>query len=86
MKTFYWSKFLSGDWYLFDRPRGQPRTPIGAGYKGTKRAAIWRDGVELSFASGGNDVAARRNLEKTLDKRSIDLFGEDDIAFVKENC
>lgn len=85
MKIFYWSRFPSGDWYLFDRPNGVPRTPVGANYKGAKRAVMWRDGLELTFTCGSNDATARRRLEKELDKRSIGLFGEDDIKFVKEN-
>jgi hypothetical protein len=90
MKTLYWKKPGKGRDWLFTAPLGTPaRAPIGRiMYLSGNRhyAASCEDysrGVYI-YATARTFAGARARLEREIDKRSIALFGEDIIEFVRE--
>lgn len=99
IKRFYWKRdptHRGAWWSLFDKPPGESgRFPIGncsrhadferdpTGRKTFWRAALYQ-GADAPFAQAGSSVAAMRRLEAALDRRSISLFGVDQVAFERE--
>lgn len=88
MLTFFWHRRQNSRgvrWELWTRYSARH---LGSCFwlPGSKRytcraGAPVKDGVVLCDYYGGTAAAARRALERDWDKRSIDLFGVDDIAF-----
>lgn len=68
-KPLEWVRVASGEWWLFDKPRGTPRHPVASisgiariGYHGSLRGS----GGNAAF-HGRTIPAVKRQIEATLD-------------------
>ncbi len=88
--TFHWKRHdwaINGIlWTLHDdteRELGRCLFLAGSRRYQCSAGAPGKGGVVLTTYQAGTAAAARRCLERDWDKRSIGLFGEDDISFVE---
>ncbi len=91
MKTFVWHRRDGGrngiSWQLWTkfnaRMIGQCFYMHGSRRYRCSAAAPVKDGAVLTEYWAGTNAAARKALERDWSKRSIGLFGDDDIQFLE---
>lgn len=93
MIVFHWKRHDRGShgimWTLHDsaqRELGRCFFLSGSKHWRCSAGAPVKGGIVLTDYFAGNAQAARRRLERDWCKRSIGLFGEDDIDFVTEDA
>ena len=88
-KRHHWGPSYGVIWTLHDsakRELGRCLFLPGSQRYRCSAGAPAKGGVVLTDYYAGTAAAARRRLERDWDKRSIGLFGEDDISFVEERA
>ena len=92
MITFTWRRIQRAKhgvlWELWhaDNCVGRCFYLSGSNHYACRAAAPVKGGVVLTDYYAGTASAARKALERDWDKRSIGLFGEDDINFEVTPC